>query len=76
MSTHPRRNTYRTYSTYPYLPYRVSLVGFQHALEHIDRGMLERHKPLDRFLLHVRRRATVTTANSDPPSESVMINDN
>jgi hypothetical protein len=40
---------------------RVRLVGFKHALEDIERGMLERPQALDRFLLHVRRRATVTT---------------
>jgi hypothetical protein len=43
---------------------RVRLVCFQHALEDIERGMLARPQALDRFLLHVRRRATVTTANS------------
>ena len=43
---------------------RVRLVGFQHALEDIESGMLERPQALDRFLLHVQRRATVTTANS------------
>jgi hypothetical protein len=43
---------------------RVRLVGFQHTLEHIDRGMLEFLQPLGRLLLHVRRRATVITADS------------
>jgi hypothetical protein len=43
---------------------RVSLVGFQHTLEDIDRGVLERLEPLGRFHLHVRRRATVKTADS------------
>jgi hypothetical protein len=43
---------------------RVRLVGFQNTLEHIDRGMLERQEPLSRFLLHVRRGATVKPANS------------
>jgi hypothetical protein len=32
--------------------------------EHIDRGVLERLEPLDRLLLHVRRRATMKPANS------------
>jgi hypothetical protein len=43
---------------------RVRPVGFKHALEDIERGMLERPQALDRFLLHLQRRATVTTANS------------
>jgi hypothetical protein len=43
---------------------RVRLVGFKHALEDIERGMLERQEPLGRLLLHVRRRATVITADS------------
>jgi hypothetical protein len=43
---------------------RVRLVGFQHALEDIERGMLELLESLGRFLLHVRRRATVKTADS------------
>src|SRR4029450_11856701 len=43
---------------------RVRLVAFKHALEDIERGMLERPQALDRFLLHVRGRASVTTANS------------
>jgi hypothetical protein len=42
----------------------VRLVAFKHALKDIERGMLARPQALDRFLLHVRRRATVTTANS------------
>jgi hypothetical protein len=41
------------------------LLGFlQHFFEDIERGMLERPQTLDRLLLHVRRRATVITADS------------
>jgi hypothetical protein len=43
---------------------RVRLVGFQHALEDIDRGMLEGLQTLGRFGEDLRRRATVITADS------------
>jgi hypothetical protein len=43
---------------------RVRLVGFQHALKDIERGMLERSQTLGRFHQHVLRRAAVITADA------------
>ena len=44
--------------------HRRQLRRCEEPREHIDRGVLERLEPLGRFLLHVRRRATVITADS------------
>jgi hypothetical protein len=51
---------------------RVRLVGFQHALEDIERGMLERPQTLDRFLLHARRCATVQRQTRPPGIEAFL----